>query len=97
MCCVHITISYSHARGFSKGRIRVPLEMLPNILDRNPPIVAYSPTTSRILIDSDVEFLMSILIQVHVDAREVQPSLIPLLQLHPHADHHALRRAGSLA
>jgi len=56
----------------------------------------FSPTTSRILIYSDVEFLMSILIQVLVDAREVQPSLIPLLQLHPHADHHALRRAGSL-
>jgi len=43
-CAYHdITISYSHACGFSKGRIRVPLEMLPNILDRNPPTVAYFP------------------------------------------------------
>lgn len=96
MIHVHITIPNSHARGFFK-RIRVPLEMRPNILDQNPPNRGiFPPTTSRILIYSDVKFLISILIQVLVDARVVQPSLIPLLRLRPHADHHALLRAGSL-
>jgi len=95
VCFVHITISYSHARGFSK-RYVFRWKCFQIFWIGIPQSWHISPHSEQDLIYSDVEFLMSILIQVHVDAREVQPSLIPLLQLHPHADHHALRRAGSL-